>query len=45
MHTPGVVVDTGNLFGGDSGVPRSGEEGGDDVQLLSIVEKSLRERD
>jgi hypothetical protein len=39
------MVDTCDLFGSDSRVPRTWEEGGKDVQLLRGMEESLGERD
>lgn len=36
-----VVVNTGDLFGCDSRVPRTGQQRGNDIEFLGVVQESL----
>lgn len=41
----GIVVNASHLLGNDSRVPGTGKDGGNDLELLGVVEESLRKRD
>jgi hypothetical protein len=40
-----VVIDAGDLLGCDSGIPGTGQQCSNDIELLSVVQESLREGD